>query len=111
MSAWLAYLVQALAARLLPQPPTPPKGDCPMRHLDEAIALHNAALSRLEARTTLDGPAIGRDPVDGNEYAWSVRLDRGARLHYAIATELTGDTWERWPMWWTWPGGAEEGRQ
>jgi hypothetical protein len=86
-----------------------------MRHLDTAIALHNAALTRLEARTALDGPAIGRDPVDGNEYAWRLddgdghnRLARAARIHYAVKMELTGDTWEAWPMWWTWPGGAEE---
>jgi hypothetical protein len=82
-----------------------------MRHLDEAIALHNAALSRLEVSATLYDAVIGRDPVDGNEYAWKLDLSRAARIHYAVKMELTGDTWERRPMWWTWPGGAEEGRR
>ena len=82
-----------------------------MRHLDEAIALHNAALSRLEVHAKVGGGA-GVDP-DGNEYPWRVDRDdkQVKRVRHAIATELTGDAWERWPMWWTWPGGAEEGRQ
>lgn len=107
MTDYRAYAVARLAALLLPQPPTPPAKETTMRHLDETTALHNAALTRLEAHASIGGPAVGRD-LDGNEYAWPLTLERAARLHYAVATELTGDTWEAWPAWWTWPGGATE---